>query len=560
MKKVFFYISITVIVFILTFITNTVDYDLWARLAVGSIFFQTGNVLKHDIFSYLPTKYLWIDHEWGSGVVFYFFVKYLGVWGIFALKYFIIFAIFILFIKIIKLQANKDTAGIFYFIILGFLLLPGIANLIRSQMFTYLFFTLWIYVLEKSRREENQLIWMLPVTMLLWVNMHGGFLAGIGLVMIYAIGEFLNRKNYLKYFLVLALIIPVTLINPYGFKLWNYIIEASLMPRPYVSEWAPISLSGPFHMMEGIKVHIHTGFIICALLTAFVGIKLYVQKEKPDWTRIILVTLLFYLGVKHQRHTEFFILAIPVLFYHQYINLLGPLKILIKNHGYETPKQALETNSAASCGVLYPPLCGIVQLTNSAALRLRNWSFTNKLNDKFYKIWTAGRYGFGYIILIIIFIYIFPQLSNRIIVDPLMYPVGSFEFIKQNNIPGNLATTFDWGSYAFWKLYPQCKVLIDGRYEEVYPNDVYDIAMQFCGNKGDRQAILRKYKTDILVLSKWKYSPADVLNFTGWKLVYQDMCSVLLLPKDKVKSFYIYPDYNNPIYSKENLSKIVSLN
>src|SRR4030042_2173922 len=26
----------------------------------------------------------------------------------------------------------------------------------------------------------------------------------------------------------------------------------------------------------------------------------------------------------------------------------------------------------------YPPPCGIVQLTNSAALRFRNWSFTNK--------------------------------------------------------------------------------------------------------------------------------------------------------------------------------------
>ena len=48
------------------------------------------------------------------------------------------------------------------------------------------------------------------------------------------------------------------------------------------------------------------------------------------------------------------------------------------NHGYETPKQALETYSAARCGVLYPPRCGIVQLTNSVALRFRNRSFTNK--------------------------------------------------------------------------------------------------------------------------------------------------------------------------------------
>jgi hypothetical protein len=38
----------------------------------------------------------------------------------------------------------------------------------------------------------------------------------------------------------------------------------------------------------------------------------------------------------------------------------------IRNHGYEIPKQALETYSAASCVVLYPPLCGIIQLSNSA--------------------------------------------------------------------------------------------------------------------------------------------------------------------------------------------------
>jgi len=49
------------------------------------------------------------------------------------------------------------------------------------------------------------------------------------------------------------------------------------------------------------------------------------------------------------------------------------------NHGYEPPKRALGEISVASCVVLYPPLCGIVQLTNSAALRFRNWSFTNKI-------------------------------------------------------------------------------------------------------------------------------------------------------------------------------------
>ena len=514
MKKGIFYISITVIVYILTFNIHLPDYDLWARLAVGSIFFQTGNILKHDIFSYLPTKDLWIDHEWGSSVVFYFFAKSFGEWGLFALKGIIIFSIFILIIKIIKLQTNKNTAGVFFFILLGFALLPGIANLIRCQMFTYLFFTLWIYLLEKIKRGDKKLIWLFPITMLLWVNMHGGFLAGIGLVIIYALGELLNRKSSLKYFGILALIIPVTLINPYGFELWNYIIKASFMPRSYIPEWHSISLTGPFHMIKGIKIHIHAVFMIFAFLTIIVGVKSVRERKIPDWTMIILVTLLLYLSVKHQRHTEFFVLAVPGLFYHRYVNLFDPLQRFIKNN----------------------------------------------LPDKINKIWNTIRYSVGYVLLAIIFFYYIPQLSNRIIVNPQVYPVGSFEFIKQNRISGNLATTYSWGSYAFWKLYPQCKVLLDGRYEEVYPDDVHDVAMQFSEHEGDWQAILRKYQADILILSKEKYSPSDVLNLTDWKLVYQDMSSVLLLPKDKIKPFYIYPDYKNPIYWKEDLSNNINLN
>jgi hypothetical protein len=242
-----------------------------------------------------------------------------------------------------------------------------------------------------------------------------------------------------------------------------------------------------------------------------VGIKYYRQKASPDWTRIILVVLLLYLGIKYQRHTEFFLLAIPALFYHHYVKLFEPLQRIVENH----------------------------------------------LTEKLRKVWTAVKYSFVYIILAVIFIFMMPRISGRIFVDPAFYPVGSLEFIKQNNISGNLATTFGWGSYAFWKLYPQCKVLIDGRYEEVYPDHIYYSAMQFSENKGDVQEIIKKYKTDVLILSKRKYSPADVLNFTDWKPVYEDLSSVLLLPKDKIKDFYMYPDYKNPIYYKEDLSRII---
>lgn len=512
MKRFLFCISLASIIYMLTFIVNVPDIDLWARLAVGSIFFQTGHVLKHDIFSYLPTKDLWVDHEWGSSVVFYSMVKYLGDWGLFALKAIILFIIFILIIKIIKLQTGK-YAGVFYLTFTGFSLLPHVSNLIRCQMFTYLFFALWIYVLERIRRGENRLIWIFPTTTLLWANMHGGFLAGIGLVLIYAFGELLNRKEHLKYFSILALIIPLTLINPYGWEYWDYIIKAAIMPRPYIGEWSPISLNGPLHIFAGIKIHVLVGFIIFVLLMLIAGIHLLHKKEKPDWTRIMLFAVLLYLGIKHQRHTMFFILAASGLFYHRYIDLFRPVEDFIKN----------------------------------------------KLTAKAYKIWEPIKYNFGYFLLVLMCIYVMPRLSTSIVVAPSAYPVGSLEFIKQNNITGNLATLFDWGSYAFWKLYPQCKILIDGRYEEVYPDYIYNEAVQFSEHLNDPLRPIRNYHTDILVLSKQKYTISDISIFAGWKPVYEDMVSVLFLPKDKIKSAYIYPNYRNPLYWKEDLSRKIPL-
>ena len=512
MKKAILYLSIITIVYLLTFLTTAPDKDLWARLAVGSIFFQTGSVLKTDIFSYIPTKDLWIDHEWGSGVVFYFFAKLFGEGGMFALKAFVLLMIIVIILKIIKYQSGKEP-GIMYVLFLA-LSIDWAFPLLRCQMFTYLFFTLWIYTLERMKRDDHTLIWIFPVTMLLWVNMHGGFLAGMGVLLIYAVGETLNRDHYLKYWGVLAFMIPVTLMNPYGLDLWRYVIEASFMPRPFIQEWQPVNFIGPNAFIGGFKVHILSGFAVFALLTFMVGIKLMMKKTKTDWTRILLITILFYLSVVHQRHSVFFVLAVSGLFYHHYINLFGFMRKYIE-------------------GAFTRPALKILEIV---------------------------KYSYGYLLLAVLFIYLLPRLNHHVIVNPYMYPVGSLEFIKQNNISGNLAVSFNWGSYAFWKLYPQCKVLIDGRYEEVYSDPSFTKAVQFSVRTGDWQAILREYPADILILSNDYYSPSDFSYLTNWQPVYHDYVSYVLLPKERIKTLYIHPDYQNPKYFKEDFAKHIKIN
>ena len=66
-----------------------------------------------------------------------------------------------------------------------------------------------------------------------------------------------------------------------------------------------------------------------------------------------------------------------------------------------TPKQVLGTYFAASCEILYPPLRGIVQLTNFPTLRYGNWSFTNKVK-------TASKINFFMLLLTAVFPKEFP--------------------------------------------------------------------------------------------------------------------------------------------------------
>ncbi len=70
-QRLIFLLTLFIIAYKYAITQAVADADIWHRLAVGKIFFQTGWVLKHDIFSYALTKPVWVDHEWGSGVIFW---------------------------------------------------------------------------------------------------------------------------------------------------------------------------------------------------------------------------------------------------------------------------------------------------------------------------------------------------------------------------------------------------------------------------------------------------------------------------------------------------------
>ena len=65
---------------------NIADGDLWAKMALGAMLLQKGVLLTQDIFAFTPVLPEYVDHEWGSGVVFFAVLNLFGSIGLMALK------------------------------------------------------------------------------------------------------------------------------------------------------------------------------------------------------------------------------------------------------------------------------------------------------------------------------------------------------------------------------------------------------------------------------------------------------------------------------------------
>lgn len=484
--------------FILAYSTtaNGYDYDFWARLIAGKGFVQTGHVLKQDFLSYTPT-HTWFDHEWGSGVIFYLTQHFFSSAGIILLQSLLVFLIFFVITKIVDLRGVKTTSAynfVFYFFAFS-AMAPILNEPIRCQLFTFLFFTIFLYILELARKGNNRYLWSMPALMILWNNLHAGCVSGIGLIIIYMVGELLNKKPVKHYILPLILTIMVLPINPWGFSYLKFLLSATTMQRPDVLEWW--GLFSKYHMFH------YTNFKFFALIL-LVAEGAYLIKQDDfkkfnfDKTKFLVLLVTLLLSMQHVKLIPLAVIAITCFLYDDFYTIFNGIT---KNVFNESPK------------------------------------FKNTLV-----------YGF-------VFLFAFITIGTNPF-GPLLnwdkYPIRAIEFIKINSLKGNLLINFGQGSYASYKLYPNNKIFMDGRYEEVYFKYMVPMLKRFYLAQDNWKDVLIKYPPDVMVIEKYYPIYQVLLQNVDWKPVFLDKYFVVFVRAQDVKKQYKNPstDLN---YYKETL-------
>ena len=114
--------------------------------------------------------------------------------------------------------------------------------LARPHLVTMLMMLVFLTLLEDVREGQTWLLWTLPVLMILWTNLHGGFPIGIIIVGSYGAGELLRavvtrdsaeRRASLRaawpYLAATAGCALASFLNPYGYQLhvhmWEYLSD-----------------------------------------------------------------------------------------------------------------------------------------------------------------------------------------------------------------------------------------------------------------------------------------------------------------------------------------------
>jgi hypothetical protein len=474
-------VAVGTIALILGRMTETLaDPDLWGYLTFGRLYWNNDGFPYHDPYAYTPIKAFWIYHEWLTGVLFHSLYEYLGSFGLQGLKYITGLATAFAIYKTARTRLASGEASVACLILISPLFSFAYSP-VRAQVFTNLFFALTLYILERTGCENrSRHIWCLIPMYLLWSNLHGGVVAGLGIIGLYAAGKALAGKKSLPYWLVLAAAVAVTLINPYGLEYWLYLKDALFMPRPDIDEWHSVFTA----LRSGESTANHLVFLLFFFLTGL----LLASMRNRRITDILILSATSLMAFQHVRHESLFFIA---------MGCYGPC--------YFT--QAWDIMKKSS---------GRAEFWSNSVRRIAPVLFLVLL------IVFGTRFVTGHPFDLTL------RSPNKEKAVDFNYPTGAVNFIRNNTLKGNILTEFSWGEFIIWNL-PESRIAMDGRYETLYTEEATREYFRFTKGETGWRDYLRKYRHDLIL-----FRPDSVVNDMlsrdpDWVKIYADADCILFI-------------------------------
>ena len=443
------------------------DPDFWWHLRTGQLIFDTGAIPKTDPFSFTAAGSRWVAHEWLSDVLIYGVEKGLGYWGnVLLFTVVALSALAVMHRLLLKIGVSPRVA-------LTLVALGGVTSFpywtVRPQAFSWLFAAIFLHTLWLRRIDGRTALWPLPLLMLLWANLHAGYVIGlllVGLWLLASLGERVlqHKVGSLRVPVLLFLAcLAATAVNPNGLALlaypFTYLVPGNASQR-FITEWQSPNFHSPLHWPLAVGI----------VTLALVGIR------GRSWNlfRLALGVVFAFMALESSRHQPLFALVLMIV-------LGDALREL-------WPRARAEGKAAPPSGA--PALNWAILASAVVALAL-----------------VIGRSPNA-------------QLNRSPLVSGLFdYPVEGASFIRNTYPNVHMFNAYRWGGYLINELYPQQRVFIDGR-ADMYGDGLVEEYVRVARLRPGWREVLTKYDIKLVIIEKDSPLAAALAEAQDWKLAF----------------------------------------
>lgn len=509
------------------------DPDFWWHLRAGQFIVETRSIPHTDIFSSTFFGREWVAHEWLSEASMYMVHSAFGYAGLVAF-----FGLVISAAMWIAYRRASRRAGHPY--VAGFaLLLGGLCASptwgVRPQMFSFLFASIFIAILDDYARGRNRRrVWLLVPLTLLWVNMHAGFALGLALIVLTMAGLVLDaflsergrsdegrvsdgvevetmrdgvevetvgngvevetiqagveaktfragvevvwRRVRPLAFVFVACVLVVA-VNPSGVRLYLYPFETltSHAMMKYITEW----FSPDFHqtMFQPLAV---------MLFATFGALALSSRRVRPG--SLLLLAATGYMALRSGRNVPFFALvATPLLAEHAWAWLTRQ-----SWGGWLLQPERREAGERVALKVLLNLVLFVGVPLAVCVVRVQHVS-ARQTED---------------------------EAEN--------FPVAAVEFIREHRPPQPIYNEYGWGGYMIWNLYPDYRVYIDGR-ADVYGDAYLEEFLKTHDGTMNWRTPLEREGVRTVVVNPEAPLASLLRQEGGWRNVFEDKQAVIFV-------------------------------
>jgi hypothetical protein len=448
------------VVFGLASVTRA-DADIWGHLRFGLDTLRDRALTSVDPYSFTQDK-AWVNHEWLSELMMALAYRAGGVAGLIVLKATMLTAVVAIVWS--GLRGASHVARIWIIVGLAFGTIHMTAS-IRPQVWTILAVSLLCRTLVRDRARERR--W-LPLLFAIWVNCHGGWIVGLGILGVWAAADtYVRRVRLVEWALIICASIAGTLVNPYGWGLWFFIAETVRLTRE-ITEWGPLWGTPALNWIP---------WIVSTIGTAW-----FARRPLPmRWPTAAVLVMLSYSSLRVMRIESIFVTATAILLAPA-IRERWPAKV--------TPLVSIVAHYSRAIALV------LLALVMSAGFRTHFRSLTC------IGVWSATR------------------------PDQLALP----SLVAAE--PGRIVTFFDWGQYALWHLAPRLRVSMDGRRETVYSDDRLDEHAAILAGADDGLKQLSAWRAEYVWLPISSTKTAAWLRANGYRIDLETERSFIAVRSD----------------------------